>query len=55
MNNYYASEHALTKATKELWEKRNERAVYPPFDDNKIEMFQQNRLFSVIRQDNIQQ
>lgn len=32
MNNYYASEHALTKATKTLWANKPKANTYPPRD-----------------------
>lgn len=32
MNNYYASEHALTKQTKVLWENKPTQFIYPEPD-----------------------
>lgn len=50
MGNYYAVEVALTPATKKLWENKpvqtypHERVL-----NEKIEQFQQQRIFSIVR------
>lgn len=48
MNNYYSREHSLTKATKTLWENKPVE-VCMKAQDNKVELFQRERLFAVIR------
>lgn len=51
MANYYASEVALTPATKKLWENKPMDITYPHERvlNEKIEAFQQKRIFSVVR------
>lgn len=51
MGNYYAAEVGLTKHTKKLWNNKPVEVCLRGVD-TKIERFQSQRLFAVIRQNN---